>query len=91
MAPEPNNQYDAHAIAFYCTINGNCQRIGYVVKECLAHVHQALSQRRILAVKLAWAKYLVCWSYSGPGFYAGVNVSIRGEWHRDVVRSQSTR
>ena len=91
MAPEPNNPYDARAVAFYCNINDNWQRIGYVVKECLEHLHQALSEKRILAVKLAWAKYLVCWSYSGPGFYAGVDVSIRGEWHINVIRSQSTR
>ena len=32
--------------------------------------------------KVGMGQILVCWSYSGPGFYAGVNVSIRGEWHR---------
>ena len=91
LAPEPNNQYDARAIAFLCHIDGKWQRIGYIVRECLEHVHLALSEGRILSVKLSWAKYLACWSHSGPGFYAGVNVSIRGEWHRDVVCSQSTR
>ena len=81
MTPEPNNQYDSKAIAFFCKINDEWQRIGYVVREYLEHVHQALSERRILAVKLAWAKYLVCWPYSGPGFYARVNISVRGEWY----------
>ena len=47
--------------------------------------------RQTMSVKLCWAKYLVCWSRSGPSYYAGSNVSLRGEWHRDVVRCQSTR
>ena len=42
-------------------------------------------------VKLAWAKYLVWWSRLGAGFYAAFNISLNGEWHRDVIRSQSTR
>lgn len=90
IEPEPDNQYDANAIAFMCRIDDNWKRIGYIVRECLEHVHLALSERRILAVKISWAKYLTCWSRSGPGFYAGVNISIRGEWHRDVIRSQSS-
>ena len=90
IKPEPDNQYDANAIAFMCHIDGNWQRIGYIVRECLEHVHLALSEGRILSVKISWAKYLTCWSRSGPGFYAGVNISVRGEWHRDVLRSQSS-
>lgn len=91
ITPEPDNEHDARAIAFVCYIDDKWQRIGYVVRECVEHVHLALSEKRILFVKLSWAKYLACWARSGPGFYAGVNVTLRGEWHRDVVRSQSTR
>lgn len=91
MAQEPNNQYNTRAVAFLCKINDKWQRVGYVVKECLEYVHKAMSEGHILSVKLAWAKYLVCWSRSGPGFYAGVNVTLQGVWHSDVVRSQSTR
>ena len=46
----------------------------------LDHVHAALQEKRILSVKLAWAKYMVCWSRSGPGFYAGINISLNGEY-----------
>ena len=67
MAPGPNNLYDAQACEFYCNIGDN--QYGYVVKECLEHVNQALSETHILAVKPAWAKYLVFWPYSGSGFY----------------------
>ena len=91
VQPEPDNQYDSKAIAFVCNVDGKWQRIGYIVRECLDHVHKALQEKRILAVKFSWAKYLVCWSHTGPGFYAGVNISISGEWHSDVVRHQSTR
>ena len=81
-----SNQYDTRAIAFMCYIDNKWQRVGYVVQECLEHVHKALLECQIVSVKLCWAKYLVCWSRSGPGYYAGINVSLRGEWHRDVVR-----
>ena len=88
--PEPNNQYGARAIAFHCKVNNEWKRIGYIVRECLEHVHRPMAERRITEVKLAWAKYLVSWSYSGPGFCAGVNITIRGEWNKDVIHSQST-
>ena len=85
IMPEPHNQYDSKAIAICCKVNDEWKRIGYIVRECLEHVHAALSEKRLLAVKLAWAKY------SGSGFYAGVDITIKGEWHKDVVRTQSTR
>ena len=91
LQPEPTNQYDAKAIAFMCLIDDKWQKIGYIVKECLEHVHAALSARSILSVKLSWAKYLVCWTQSGPGYFAAINVTLRGEWHNDVLRSRSTR
>ena len=91
VEPEPKNQYDSKAIAFTCQVDGKWQRIGYVVRECLEHVHTAVREKRLLSVKISWAKYLVCWSYSGPGYYAGINMSISGEWHNDVVHCQSTR
>ena len=91
LQPEPTNQYDNRAIAFMCYVDNKWQRIRYVVRECLEHVHKVLSGNQILSVKLCWAKYLVCWARSGPSYYAGINISIRGEWHRDVVHSQSTR
>ena len=51
LQPEPTNQYGARVIAFMCHIDSKWQRIGYVVHECLEHVHKALS--------LDWVKYLV--------------------------------
>ena len=86
IEPEPDNQYGSKAIAFQCYIEGKWQRIGYIVKECLEHVHKGLQEKRILSVKT-----LICWSYTGPGYYAGINISISGEWHSDVIRHQSTR
>ena len=49
IMPEPHNQYDS----ICCKVNDEWNR------ECLEHVHAALSKKRLLAVKLAWAK---CWS-----------------------------
>ena len=55
IVPEPNNQYDARAIAFHCKVNNEWKRIGYIVRECLEHVHRPMAERRITEVKLAWA------------------------------------
>ena len=72
LQPEPTNQYDNRAIAFMCYVDNKWQRIGYVVRECLEHVHKVLSGNQILSVKLCWAKYfgllgtfwtkLLCWN-----------------------------
>ena len=39
---EPNNQYGGKAM---CLVNGEWHRIGYVVREALDHLYQALSDR----------------------------------------------
>ena len=91
VSPEPDNPYDSQAIAFQCHIDRKWQRIGYVVRECLSHVHEAIQEKRLLSVKFSWAKYLVCWARSGPGFYAGIDLTVSGNWHRDVIKSQSTK
>ena len=44
-------------IDFMCYVDNKWQRIGYVVRECLEHVHKVLSGNQILSVKLCWAKY----------------------------------
>lgn len=91
LVPEPDNQYDSKAIGFVCLVNGESYRIGYVVREALDHVHTALSHNKIMEVKFAWAQYLIQWSRSGPGFYAGIDITIRGTWHLDVRKCASTR
>ena len=53
--PEPSNKYDSKAIAFQLHWKDNWQTIGYVVRECLDHVHHALLQKRLISVELAWA------------------------------------
>ena len=50
VVPEPDNQYDSQAIAFKCKVEEEWHRIGYVVKEALAHVHSALTQDKITDV-----------------------------------------
>ena len=40
--PEPDNPYDANAIAFKCWVDDKWHRIRYVVREALDCVHDAL-------------------------------------------------
>ena len=85
LTPEPTNPVDSKAIAFTCKVNGNGCRIGYVVSEILQEVHQALSALEVVKVKFAWVKYISDWSRSGPGFFAGVDVTKRGRWSYSVM------
>lgn len=91
LTPEPTNPVDSKAIAFTCKVNGKWCRLGYVVSEILQEVHQALSALEVVKVKFAWVKYISDWSRSGPGFFAGVDVTKRGKWSYSVMRVASTR
>ncbi len=91
LFPEKDNPYDSNAIAFKCLLDDSWHRIGYVVREALVYVHDAMKEKKILSVKFAWVKYIVTWSRSGPGYYAGINISKNGEWHSAVVQCGSTR
>lgn len=89
LEPEPSNPFDAHAIAFMTYIEEKWQRIGYVVREVLKDVHNAMASGNIVEVKYAWIKYLLSFPKSGPGYYAAINITCRGEWSRVVVASCS--
>ena len=91
LYPEPDNKFDNKAIAFKCFISGKWHRIGYVVKEVLTDVHDAMKKNLITAVKFAWVKYIVTWTRSGPGYFAGISITRKGMWSKEVCQSASTR
>ena len=91
LFPEPDNKNDSRAIAFKCFIDDQWQVIGYVVKEALDDVHSALGSNEIVNIQFAWARYLVTWTRSGPGYFAGINISKRGRWSTIVCQVASTR
>ena len=71
-----------------CNVDSNWITIGYVVREALDCVHTVLAAEKIIYVKFAWVKYMVNWVRSGPGFYAGINVALNGEWPKEVSLCQ---
>lgn len=87
LDPEPLNP---RAIAFVCEVANSWHRIGYVVRECLDSVHYALSNDLVIKTEFSWVKYIVHWSRSGPGWYAGINIVKKGCWPSEVVRAKST-
>lgn len=89
--PEPNNCYDSKAIAFKCWLENEWHRIGYIVKEALDAVHEAINKDEIFNVSFKWAKYLVNWTRSGPGYYAGIDITKCGQWPTVVCACASTR
>ena len=80
IAPEPDNPKDSRAIAI-CYVDGTWNQIGYLVREVLEEVHKAIEHNKIhvLFVKFAWISYIAEWTRSGPGFFAGINISKNGE------------
>ena len=44
--PEPTNRFDTKAIAFKCWINDDWHRVGYIVREALDNVHDAIRTKR---------------------------------------------
>lgn len=89
IQPEPDDPVDARAIAFECVLNNKWERIGYVVREDLEPVHDALHHDLVLEVKFSWIKYVVHWSRSGPGWYAGITITKQGYCPPEVVRCAS--
>ncbi len=90
LSKEPDNEYDSQAIAFQCQLESHWRRIGYVVKEALPDVHDALNKKKIVSINFDWVKYLVNWSKSGPGFYAGIKILLNGKWPVQVWHCRST-
>lgn len=88
IIPEPNNPWDKKAIAFVCTLDKKQQRIGYVVRECVNAVHNALSNGSVKKTKFAWCKYR---TFNGHlGYYAAVNITKMGKWPDEVHHSKSS-
>ena len=62
-------------------------RIGYVVREVLDEVHDAIN-KKILNVSFDWIKYNV--HFKSPGWYAGIRIQRHGEWSLEVLCSRVT-
>ena len=88
--PEPDNPVDSKAIAFECQINNEWKVIGYVVREALPAVHKALADKVIADVSIEWIRYIVHWSRSSPGWYAGVRITKQGIWPKETISCAST-
>ena len=65
--------------------------MGYVVSKLLDEVHEAMNNNTVLDVKLSWIKYLTNWTFSGPGYFAGINITKKGTWSSKAIQSSSTR
>ena len=74
----------------YCKQGNKWERIGYIVKEALDSLHEAIEANNIISVKFEWIRYITYWSSSGSGWYCGINIARKGLWLKEVVRCKST-
>ena len=82
LQSEPENPFDSLAIAFRCEVDISWHTIGYVVKEVLDELHEALSAKKITVASFDWVKFIIYWRT--PGWYAGIKVSRIGEWSQQL-------
>lgn len=87
LKKEPQNPFDAQAIAFECKVDSTWERIGYVVREALGSVHEAIDKRDIMNIRFDWVKYIV--QFQNRGYYAGIKITRRGEWPQHVMQCRS--
>ena len=87
LMKEPNNPKDSRAIAFECKPGDNYVRIGYVLREALDAVHNAIDQNKILKVEFDYVKFVV--QFKDRGWYAGIAVTRIGEWPAHVLRCRA--
>ena len=80
LMPEPYNPMDNKAIAFECCMQGKWMRVGYVIRELTEEVYEAYKQNEIVNVEFEWIRYMLKGFASGPGFYAGIQVTRNGKW-----------
>ena len=73
---EPENKKDSKPIAFMCKVDTTWERIGYVVKEALDKVHEAMDHGKILTVQFDWVNYVP--HYKNPGWYTGIKITRDG-------------
>ena len=50
-----------------------------------------MKQLNIKNVIFALIHYIAEWKRSGPGFFAGVNISKSGKWPQSVVLASNTK
>lgn len=89
VVPEPNNPFDSHALAFQCLVDNKWQVIGYLIKELCDIVHEALANDNIVSTRFSWIKYKAIRT-SGPGYYAAIDITRKGNWPPIVHRSANT-
>ena len=56
---EPSNPRDARAIAFDCKLLDQWERVGYVVREAVECVHEAIETDNIADVRIKWVRFIM--------------------------------
>lgn len=80
-----------NTIAFVCRVDEKWQKIGYAIKEVLGDLHNAIESNTIIDVSIEWIKYKYVIYWQTLGWYAGINITRKGEWSNTFLHSQSIR
>ena len=84
LQPEPENDYDQHAIAVLINCGGGWNKVGYIAKELTSDIHPII-ERNNINVTVARIRFRV--NYLLVGFYITLNITKKGPWSSKVVKA----
>ena len=84
LQPEPENDYDQHAIAVLINCGGGWNKVGYIAKELTSDIHPII-ERNNIKVTVARIRFRV--NYLLVGFYITLNITKKGPWSSKVVKA----
>ena len=81
LLKENSNPVDQQAVSFQCQLQqgGGWTTFGYVARELTGYVRKAMDSNQVRSVSFKWVKWR-SWARSGMGYYAAIDVVIRGCW-----------
>lgn len=88
IQPEPDNMYDANAIAVLIDYGLGYKQVGYISQDLTKFVHSVLNRGRLQHASVYNIKFRTTWAKAG--FYMTLQLTSKGEWPAQVLRA-STR
>ena len=88
IQPEPDNMYDANAIAVLIDYGLGYKQVGYISQDLTKFVHSVLNRGRLQHASVNNVTFRTTWAKAG--FYMTLQLTSKGEWPAPVLRA-STR
>ncbi|XP_035694411.1 exonuclease 1-like [Branchiostoma floridae] len=85
IIPDPDNFYDANAIAVRLHTDKGPEIVGYIVTELTQYVHPLLNTDRLVCVRAG--NITLRTEFLHPGYYMKLLITKKGKWEPAVVKA----